>query len=77
LTESITVLVRSSQMLLLTPMKHEFSTYLASKKVFWWCRGERGKSGTIFFDLVVFLKFSVCSTKQQQNSPVLYKSFRY
>jgi len=54
-------------MLLFKRMTDEFSTYLASKKVFWWCRGERGKSGTIFFDLVVFLKFSVCSTKQKQT----------
>ena len=40
----------------------------AVEKVFWWCRGERGKSGTIFFLIwLYFLNFHYCSTKQQQT----------
>ena len=38
----------------------------AVEKVFWWCRGERGKSGTIFLIWLYFLNFQFCSTKQQQ-----------
>lgn len=39
----------------------------AVEKVFWWCRGERGKSGTIFLIWLYFLNFQYCSTKQQQT----------
>jgi len=40
----------------------------AVEKAFWWCRGERGKSGTIFIWFkLYFLNFQYCSTKQQQT----------